>query len=83
MPASELNLEDLWTFFSESDKRKISSLAVSNSYLYIDCLKRINHHSAEIAEIAIDRAAADNANGQNNQTKNICFEESFKSGPTR
>lgn len=71
MPASDLNLEGLWSFFSESDNPKVSSQALSNAYLLIDCLKRINHHSAEIAEIAIDRAEVDTANGQNNQTKKV------------
>jgi phosphate uptake regulator len=64
MPVSELNLEELWNFFKEANKSKISSLVLSHVYLLIDCLKRINHHSAEIAEIAIDRAEATNAHGQ-------------------
>jgi phosphate uptake regulator len=58
MPASELNLEEIWKFFTEAEKTKISSLVLSHAYLLIDCLKRINQHSAEIAEIAIDRAEA-------------------------
>ncbi len=64
MPASELNLEELWKFFREANKSEISSLVLSHAYLLIDCLKRINQHSAEIAEIAIDRAEAATANGQ-------------------
>lgn len=65
MPTSELNLEELWKFFSGTDKTKISSLVLSQAYLLIDCLKRINKHSAEIAEIAIDRAEAASASSQN------------------
>jgi len=68
MPASDLNLEELWKFCREADNSGISSLVLSHAYLLIDCLKRINHHSAEIAEIAIDRAEAATANGQNIET---------------
>jgi phosphate uptake regulator len=71
MPASDLNLEELWKFFREAEKSKMSSLVLSHAYLLIDCLKRINHHSAEIAEIAIDRAEAANANSQNIKTKKV------------
>jgi len=69
MPASDLNLEELWKFCREADKSEISSLVLSHAYLLIDCLKRINQHSAEIAEIAIDRAEAATANGQNIETR--------------
>lgn len=69
MPASDLNLEELWKFWREAERTKISSLVLSHAYLLIDCLKRINQHSAEIAEIAIDRAEAATANGQNNENR--------------
>lgn len=69
MPASDLNLEELWKFCREAERSKISSLVLSHAYLLIDCLKRINQHSAEIAEVAIDRAEATSANGQNIETK--------------
>lgn len=71
MPASELNLEELWKFCTEADKTKISSHILSHTYLLIDCLKRINNHSAEIAEISIDRAEATNANGRNVETQKV------------
>ena len=61
----DLNLEELWSLVREADQTKISSLVLSHAYLLIDCLKRIGNHSAEIAEIAIDRAEATNVNGQN------------------
>jgi len=67
--ASELNLEELWKFFREADKTKISSYILSHAYLLIDCLKRINNHSAEIAEVAIDRAEAANTNSWNIETR--------------
>ena len=69
MPASDLNLEELWSFWREADRTKVSSLVLSHAYLIIDCLKRINKHSAEIAEIAINRAEAATANDQNTETK--------------
>jgi phosphate uptake regulator len=69
MPASDLNLEELWKFCREADKSEISSFVLSHAYLLIDCLKRINQHSAEIAEIAIDRAEAATTNGQNIETQ--------------
>ncbi len=68
MPASDLNLAELWKF-CKADKSEISSLVLSHAYLLIDCLKRINQHSAEIAEITIDRAEAATANGQNIETR--------------
>lgn len=69
IPASDLNLEELWKFCREADKSEISSLVLSHAYLLIDCLKRINQHSAEIAEIAINRTEAATANGQNIETQ--------------
>ena len=69
MHASDLNLEELWNFWREADRTQSSSLVLSHAYLFIDCLKRINQHSAEIAEIAIDRAEAATANGQNNENR--------------
>ncbi|MCJ7614552.1 AbrB/MazE/SpoVT family DNA-binding domain-containing protein [Candidatus Bathyarchaeota archaeon] len=62
--ASEINLEELWKFCSNAGNSELSSRILSHAYLLIDCLKRINHHSAEISEIAIDRAEASTANGQ-------------------
>ncbi len=69
MPASDLNLEESWKIWRDADRTKISSLVLSHAYLIIDCLKRINQHSAEIAEIAIDRAEAATANGNNIEVK--------------
>jgi phosphate uptake regulator len=69
MPTSDLNLEELWNFWREAERTQISSLVLSHAYLFIDCLKRINQHSAEIAEIAIDRAEAATANGHTNETQ--------------
>jgi hypothetical protein len=59
---SEINLEELWKFCSNNDNSTLSNRTLSYAYLLIDCLKRINHHSAEISEIAIDRAEASTAN---------------------
>ena len=67
-PASDLNLEELWKFWKEADRTKVSSQVLSHAYLLIDCLKRINQHSAEIAEITINRAEAATANGQGIET---------------
>ena len=58
---SEINLEELWKFCSNIGNSSLSSRILSYAFLLIDCLKRINHHSAEISEIAIDRAEASNA----------------------
>jgi len=55
---SEINLEELWKYCSNIGNSTFSSRILSHSYLIIDCLKRINHHSSEISEIAIDRAEA-------------------------
>jgi hypothetical protein len=52
----------MWNFFSAPGKTKESSQILPNAYLLIDCLKRINNHTAEIAEIAIDRTEAASAN---------------------
>jgi hypothetical protein len=71
MPAIELNLEELWNFFREADTSKVSPLVLSSAYLLIDCLKRINRHSAELSEITINRAEADSVTGQRIETKNI------------
>jgi len=68
-PASAINLEEMWNFFNEPDKTKISSQVLPSAYLLIDCLKRINNHTAEIAEIAIDRTEAASANDKNKHTK--------------
>jgi phosphate uptake regulator len=57
---SNLTLENLWNLCREADeKSKISSLALSYTYLLIDNLKQIQQYAAEIAEIAIDRAEAE------------------------
>jgi len=57
---SRLTLENLWNLCREADeKSEISSLALSYAYLLIDNLKQIQQYSAEIAEIAIDRAEAE------------------------
>jgi phosphate uptake regulator len=57
---SRLNLENLWKLCIEADeKSEASSLALSYAYLLIDNLKQIQQYSAEIAEIAIDRAEAE------------------------
>lgn len=61
---SEMNLEELWKFCKNISNSTISSRILSYAYLLIDCLKRINHHSSEISEIAIDRAEASNVNIQ-------------------
>lgn len=58
LAAVELNLEELWNFFKGVDKTKMSINILSHAYLLVDCLKRINNHSSEISEIAIDRAEA-------------------------
>lgn len=68
-PASALNLEEMWNFFSAPDKTKGSNQILPNAYLLIDCLKRINNHTAEIAEIAIDRTEAASANNKSKYTK--------------
>jgi phosphate uptake regulator len=59
---SEINLEELWKLCSNTSNSTLSNRNLSYFYLLIDCLKRINHHTAEISEIAIDRAEATKAN---------------------
>ena len=68
-PASALNLEEIWDFFSSPDRIMGYNQILPSAYLLIDCLKRINNHTAEIAEIAIDRTEAANANNENKHTK--------------
>lgn len=70
-PASGLNLDEMWNFFTSPDKKNNFSKILPSAYLLIDCLKRINNHTAEIAEIAIDRTEAINANKKNTQTKKV------------
>jgi len=70
-PASDINLEELWKVWSDADRAKISSTVLSHAYRIIDCLKRINQHSAEIAVLAIDRAEAATAHEQTIETKKI------------
>jgi hypothetical protein len=59
----------MWNFFISPDKTKGSSQILPSAYLLIDCLKRINNHTAEIAKIAIDRAEAASANNKTKQAK--------------
>ena len=68
-PASALNLEEMWNFFSAPNKTKSSSRILPTAYLLIDCLKRINNHTAEIAKISIDRTEAVNANKKSKHMK--------------
>lgn len=57
---SKLTLQNLWKLCIQADeKSEISSLALAHLYLVIDNLKQIQQYSAEIAEIAIDRAEAE------------------------
>jgi phosphate uptake regulator len=54
------NLENLWISCREADeKSEASSLTLSYAYLLINNLKQIHQYTAEIAEIAIDRAEAE------------------------
>ncbi len=62
---SEINLEELWKYCNNISTSALSSRILSHSYLIIDCLKRVNHHSSEISEIAIDRAEASAADDKN------------------
>jgi len=63
-PTIDMNLGELWKACSSPKHSDLPGVALSHAYLLIDCLKRISQHSAEIAEIAIDRAEASAATTQ-------------------